>query len=157
LITPETYAGKSEHSQQVALFMWANHARLYGFRIANDMENYGGIDVKKLEMFGITELKWLHAIPNGGLRSKATAGKLKAEGVKEGVVDVFWPYVTWFGDSINHNGLYIEMKAPGKLENTSKEQEKFIAYVQSQGYYAVVCDNWRNAANAVQSYYESKL
>ena len=28
-------------------------------------------------------LKWFHAIPNGGLRDKVTAGKLKAEGVKK--------------------------------------------------------------------------
>ena len=37
------------------------------------------------------ELKWLHAIPNGGLRDKITSGKLKAEGVKPGVSDLFLP------------------------------------------------------------------
>ena len=37
---------------------------------------------------GIPDLDLLHAIPNGGHRNKATAGRLKAEGVKRGVPDI---------------------------------------------------------------------
>ena len=40
---------------------------------------------------GIPDIDLLHAIPNGGHRNKATAGQLKAEGVKRGVPDIFLP------------------------------------------------------------------
>ena len=39
---------------------------------------------KFLDLIGVT---WCH-VPNGGARSKATAGRLKAHGVKAGVPDV---------------------------------------------------------------------
>lgn len=46
------------------------------------------------------------AVPNGGHRSKAVAGKLKAEGVRAGVLDVCLPKPV--GES---HGLWIEFKA----------------------------------------------
>jgi hypothetical protein len=161
MITPENYAGASESSQQIALFMWANMAKLRGFERANNMNSYDPTKFERClensvpDTVGIPELRWLHAIPNGGLRNKSTAGRLKAEGVKTGVVDIFWPYVPNVGRV--YRGLYIEMKAPGKLNNTSKDQDEFIAYVCNQDYYAAVHDNWRDAANTIQAYYEGKL
>lgn len=48
---------------------------------------------------------WFH-VPNGGNRSKAEGGKLKAQGAKAGVPDclIFWPGMV----------LAIELKPPGK-------------------------------------------
>ena len=72
-------------------------------------------------------LKWVHAIPNGGHRHKATAGKLKAEGVKAGVSDIFVPIPVK-----GYHGLYLEMKA-GKNKLTT-EQSEFGDFVTSRGY-----------------------
>jgi len=101
------------------------------------------------------ELKWFHAIPNGGSRgdNKRSAmirgAQLRASGVKAGVLDTFLPVKRgpW-------SGLYIEMKRPGKLKSTSTEQKEFIAFVKEQGYAALVCDNWEDAWSAVIQYLE---
>jgi hypothetical protein len=74
----------------------------------------------------------LYAIPNGGHRSKATAAKLKAEGVKAGVSDLFLSVARG-----GFHGLYVEMKAQGG--RTSEEQRKWIDESRSEGYRAEVC------------------
>lgn len=88
----------------------------------------------------------LFAIPNGGARSKATAGKLKAEGVVAGVADLILLVPdnyetlatprsgTWY-HSIH--ALCIEMKtAKGRQ---SPEQKEWQKKVEAVGYkYAVV-------------------
>lgn len=91
------------------------------------------------------ELKWMHAIPNGGKRDKITGGVMKAEGVKSGVADIFLPVMRrmW-------SGLYIEMKKKdGKI---STEQKEFGAFVQSQSFGFVVCYSWTDAVNCIQEY-----
>lgn len=74
----------------------------------------------------------LFAVPNGGARSKATAGKLKAEGVVAGVSDLIllvpkqWAFA-----------LCIEMKtAKGRQ---SPEQKEWQSKVESHGYRYAVC------------------
>lgn len=70
----------------------------------------------------------IFAIPNGGARSRATAGRLKAEGVSSGVPDLFIP--AW--------RLWIEMKR-SKGGSLSPDQKDWIKYLQSVGYWAIVC------------------
>ena len=69
----------------------------------------------------------IHAIPNGGARSKATAGRLKAEGVSSGVPDLFIP--AW--------GLWVEMKRV-KGGSLSAEQKDWVAYLEGCGYQCIV-------------------
>ena len=60
----------------------------------------------------------IFAIPNGGGRSKAAGGRLKAEGVSAGVPDLFVP--AW--------GLWIEMKrAKGGV--VGSEQKDWATYL----------------------------
>jgi hypothetical protein len=82
----------------------------------------------------IPALVWLHAIPNGGARHPAVAMKLKAEGVKKGIPDLFLPYPCG-----GKHGLYIEVKsAKGRL---TPEQTVFSEYAIAHGYgFAVVHD-----------------
>lgn len=87
----------------------------------------------------------MHAIPNGGLRSKAVAGKLKAEGVKAGVPDVSWPVAR--GGFI---GLAIEFKDGDG--NPTKEQRERITRMQKEGWCVMVCWDWKAGARAVQGY-----
>lgn len=80
----------------------------------------------------------LFAVPNGGARSKATAGKLKAEGVVPGVADLILlvPRIEEGCRNMWH-GLCIEMKTPTGRQST--EQGLWQLKVEQYGYqYAVV-------------------
>ena len=76
----------------------------------------------------------IFAVPNGGARSKATAGKLKVEGVVPGIPDLFVP--EW--------KLWVEMKRI-KGGAVSNEQQGMIEYLQSVGYRAIVGKGAENA------------
>lgn len=83
----------------------------------------------------------IFAIPNGGARSKATAGKLKAEGVSAGVPDLFIP--EWH--------LFIEMKRR-KGGSVTEAQSDWIPYLQSVGYTVLVCRGCEAAIEAVKDH-----
>lgn len=76
----------------------------------------------------------LFAIPNGGLRSKATAGRLKGEGVVAGVADMMLavPSHPW-------HGLFIEMKTEEDGSRQSLAQREWQTAVEAAGYRYVVC------------------
>lgn len=102
------------------------------------------------------QLKWLHAIPNGGSRHAAEASKLVAAGTRSGVWDVFLPF------TINYaHGCYIEMKKPDRRNHKdgglSKEQLEFGAYAKKAGYYCAVCYTWEEAWKVLVDYLEGKL
>lgn len=92
------------------------------------------------------ELKRLFHVPNGGYRNKATAGRLKAEGVKSGVPDVCLPVPRG-----GFHGLYIEMKRR-KGNRTSGDQDDWLTFLQSQGYFTAVCKGWEAAASVILDY-----
>lgn len=76
----------------------------------------------------------LFAIPNGGQRNKVVAGKLKAEGVRSGVADLFLALPA--GDC---HGLYIEMKV--KPNKQTENQKIFANIVRRAKYqYRVIYD-----------------
>lgn len=112
----------SEHQEQVSLFKWAVFAAARW-----------------------PELALLHAIPNGGHRSKVTAAMMKAEGVKRGVPDLCLPVVRggW-------HGLYIELKAQGG--SASQDQRQWLAALQRQGYRAELCRGWEQARRVIEEY-----
>ena len=91
------------------------------------------------------ELSLLFHIPNGGARSKATAGKLKAEGVKTGVPDMFLPVARG-----GYHGLFIELKV--KPNKTTENQDIWIAELKKQGYAVEVCYGWREASVVLENY-----
>lgn len=111
-----------EHQQQVALFRWA-----------------------ALQTKTRPELALLFAIPNGGHRHKATAGKLKAEGVKPGVPDVCLPVPRG-----EYSGLWIEMKA-GRNSPTA-EQLWWHIQLANHGYRVGVRWTWEAAKDLIEEY-----
>lgn len=113
----------SEHCEQVRLFEWAALAKST-----------------------MPELGLLYAIPNGGARHKAVAGKLRAEGVKSGVPDLCLPVPRG-----GFHGLYIELKRQ-KGGRVSKGQQQWIADLRAQGYSAVVCEGWMAASEVLTAY-----
>lgn len=92
------------------------------------------------------ELKWLFHIPNGGFRNKATAGRLKAEGVKSGVPDLCLPIPRG-----GFHGLYVEMKRL-RGNTTTQDQDDWLAFLQSQGYFTAVCRGWEAATTVILDY-----
>jgi len=112
----------TEAQEQEALFKWAE----FNGRI-------------------IPELSLLFHIPNGGKRDIITASRLKAQGVKRGVPDLFLPIPRG-----THHGLFIEMKRIGAT--TTTEQEEWLVTLQSVDYKAVVCEGWVAAADTIKRY-----
>ena len=92
---------------------------------------------------GYTQL--LFAIPNGGHRSKATAWRLKAEGVRRGVADLFLAIPI-----MGMAGMFIEMKF--KKGKQSAEQLEFQKQVEGVGYKYVVCASETDFQETITTY-----
>ena len=91
------------------------------------------------------ETRWMHAIPNGGARNVVVASKMKQEGVKRGVWDVFLPLPRG-----GYHGLYIEFKfGKGRL---TPEQKEFGAYLQDQGYKTGIAYDVDGAMEILENY-----
>ena len=122
--TPRKPPDDPEHRNQVWLFQW----------VATALRKY-------------PDLHCLYAIPNGGKRNKATAAKLKAEGVKAGVYDLHLPVARG-----GFAGLWVEMKIePNKL---TKAQREWGALMREQGHDVQTAWSWHEARNALQTYLE---
>lgn len=167
-MTPWQIAKDSEHSHQAALFAWCNCASNFGVPAANNELTYNiatratalGHDV----FTPVPALAFIFAIPNGGLRDKITAGKLKAEGVKPGVPDVFLPVPRLFRNGIIahgnawQHGLFLEIKKPSQkpkragVGGVSAEQSKYHAFLVGRGYEVTVCYSWLEARDEIVAY-----
>lgn len=112
----------SESNEQISLFEWCEYS----------LGKY-------------PELKLLFHVPNGGYRSTATAGRMKAEGVKAGVPDLFLPVA-----KRGYHGLFIEMKA-GKNKPTAN-QIRWLEDLSKEGYLTAVCYGWEDAAKILVEY-----
>ena len=153
-MTPDQIAKNgSEHAIQSALFAWAAVAENHGFEIADlwaETNDAKAILTSKKQ--GVPELRWLHAVPNGGSRGdneksrKIRGGQMKAEGLRDGVADIFWPVPRF-----PFPGLYIEMKTPTGAIRPS--QREFRTFVMSQGYAHSYERSWRSAAELIKFYY----
>lgn len=101
----------------------------------------------RLSMAKYPDLAMLWHVPNGGHRSKAAAGKFKAEGVKAGVSDYALDCARggW-------HGLRIELKAKGG--RLSPEQREYIEDCLFQNYRAEVAVGWEQAKDILIDYLE---
>lgn len=97
------------------------------------------------------ELGLLFHIPNGGSRSKAEAGRFKAEGVRAGVPDLMLPVARG-----EYHGLFIELK---RLDGgtVSQEQKTWLRELKEQGYYATICLGWESASRVIRAYLDGEL
>lgn len=132
--------GSPEHDAQVQVFQWA-----------------------ELMSNKYPELKLLMAIPNGAFYGTgnnrgmwAIAKKMKAEGVRKGVPDIFLPIpVMDVANSYMKAGLWIEMKA-GK--NKPKEEQKWwLEQLDEYGYRVEVCYGFQEAVDVISSYLRINL
>lgn len=105
----------------------------------------------------LAEAGHIFAIPNGGHRHPAVAVKLKAEGVRPGVPDLFLPVpMKWPGGGARSHGLFVEMKRT-KGSRTGKEQRLWHCRLRSLGYAVVVCKGSEAAVRAITDYLHCQL
>lgn len=97
------------------------------------------------------ELELMHAIPNGGKRDRVTAAKLKGEGVKPGIPDIFLPVPRG-----GFHGLYIELKRT-KGGRPSEAQKDMIPRLREQGYRVEICKGFNAAADVIEEYLGSRV
>lgn len=97
------------------------------------------------------ELELLYHTPNGGSRNHIEAARLKAQGVKAGIPDIYLPV-----SRSNYHGLYIELKRQhgGRL---SPDQKEMIPKLRAQGYRVEVCKGFQQAADVIEAYMEGRL
>ncbi len=130
-ILQKLIANPSEHSQQSAVFCWA--------ALPEVQKQY-------------PQLKWMFAIPNGFYSTPGQKMKMKAEGLRSGVPDIFLPVLAYSYDKMhNYFGLFIEMKRVDK-GMASYAQDEYISYLRSQGYKVEVCYGFDEARKVIISY-----
>lgn len=120
---------QSEHDEQVALMKWW---------------------ALSCKQFGIAE-PLLFAIPNGGLRNVVVATRMKAEGVRAGVPDLFLAVPR--GD---YCGLFVEMKKT-KGGRVSEAQKEMMSELERQGYRAIVCQGMEEARRQITDWLNSNF
>lgn len=87
------------------------------------------------------------AVPNGGHRHKAVAAKLKAEGVKPGVLDVFLMIPAG-----GFHALLLEFKRRGRKVEPGGLQEAFISETRLRNYNVLVVWSTDEAIKAAKEY-----
>lgn len=100
----------------------------------------------------VLKLRWFFpdliffAIPNGGLRNKSEAVRMKLEGVEKGTPDIFIaePRNSFYG-------LFLELKKASGGE-VSMEQKKKIKELREKGYQAEVCYGALDALEKIKKY-----
>lgn len=117
----------TEQDEQRALFQWAEFQRCK-----------------------YPALTYLFAIPNAGAgASRGQAGKMKAEGAKPGVSDVFLPAPVG-----SFHGAWCELKAlDGKV---SKPQVDWLFTMRAEGYAVCLAYEWLQARNFFTTYLEGR-
>lgn len=114
----------TESEEQQAVFQWA-----------------------EIAAYGEPKLDLLYHVPNGGLRNKATAARMKGEGVKAGVPDIVLPVAKQ-----GFNGLYIELKKRDHSNGPTTLQRDWLRRLDREGYKAVVCYGSDEAIETIQEY-----
>lgn len=163
--------GVSEGTEQARVMRWAMIARWHGFPAARHWIETGiepampqigagsGLERRSgksalppIPPEAVAALRWLHHIPNGGSRGGTAkermkhGARLKAEGVRSGVADLFLPH-----RSINLAGLYVELKKTGGGTRSDK-QKQFGRDMRAAGYGFAFCDGWIAAIDCIEMY-----
>jgi len=136
----------SEHDEQRTFFDWV---RLNRWLAPN-------LEVRKA-------MKLCYSVPNGAHMGKAQAGKMVAEGMTKGILDVNldWPIVIY--DPKKHEPPQEDIKAGLRIEfkfgkNTlTKEQKEMKALLEEAGFKVAVCKSAQEGVRTVFKYLPFKV
>ncbi len=129
----------TEHQEQAELFRWAEgeSVRLPALRMLFAIPNGAGVN---------------HQTSRKGKRFSLEGAKLKKEGMKSGVPDVFGAI-----PCNGYHGIFIEMKRSQKsLSKVTPEQHQWKAALETMGYRVEVCYGWEAAKAVILDYLEGK-
>jgi hypothetical protein len=102
-------------------------------------------------------LAWVFHPANGEYRHPATAGRLKAMGVRPGVPDVLLPCIAKDAVAgVEYVGLAIELKRSDHSNNPTVQQNEWLSWLDSQQWRCVVCYGAAEAINVICEYLEVK-
>ena len=87
---------------------------------------------------------WFFAIPNGGHRDKRIGARLKAEGVKRGVPDLYLPSLR----------LWVEMKIQGG--RLSEDQKRWHEYLKQHGDTVLTCYGAEQAIEMFEDFIKNR-
>lgn len=121
-----TLLAPSEHDEQSALISWADWQCQRKYR---ELSTH------------------LFAVPNGARTSMSVAKRLKREGMRSGVPDLFLAVARG-----GYHGLFLEMKSRKGV--VSKEQKTWIGRLAAAGYFVVVCRGFEEARAQLIKYME---
>lgn len=116
-----------EHNEQVTVIQWC------------DWQYKQYADARKI-----------FAIPNGGYRNIIVATRLKAEGVRAGVPDLFLPVARQ-----SFHGLFIEMKRRGAKAQANQLER--LRMLNADGYCAVICHGADEAIETIKLYLDERI
>lgn len=168
-------SGRCRHGQPDGYCVWCDMPSAAAAQKAKRSQAHHEFQVALIEHLKLhehlhPELKLIHAIPNGGLRDKRVAAKLKAEGAKAGIPDLFLPVVVnriqppaWEVPSKEEQklpkirpGLYIEIKANPR-DKLSDAQKWWKERLEKQGYCYYVARNMQDTIEFVLSYLRGEV
>ena len=93
----------------------------------------------------------IHSIPNGARVGWTTAKKLKKEGLKKGIPDIFVPY-----SRMDYHGLYIEMKRSKPKGQIKPHQMERMESLASYGHLVYTCWGDESAWEIIKAYTNSQ-
>lgn len=87
----------------------------------------------------------LFHVPNEGKRSPIRGLEMRRMGMRAGIPDLFLSVPRG-----TYHGMYIELKSlSGKL---TPQQQKYLDRFNQEGYLAVCCYGWEEAAKSIEEY-----
>lgn len=102
----------------------------------------------ELKKTSYPDLEYLFHVPNGGKRTAAEAGILKATGVRPGVPDLLLPLPSPTGQ---YRGLALELKSPkGRL---TPQQLKWLIRLSQDDYFCAVIRNLDDFIRCIEMWY----
>lgn len=100
----------------------------------------------RAELCRYPELNMLFHVPNEGERRISTGGRMKNEGLRRGVPDLFLDVAR-----CGYHGLRIELKRI-RYSRRLPEQKEWILRLNSYGYAAAFCYGWTEAWELIHAY-----
>jgi len=108
------------------------------------------LQVAICKWLNLTQDFYFFAIANGGLRHRLVAIKLKMEGVKSGVADMFWMV-----SNDNWKGLFVEVKI--EKGKQSQSQKEFEAIAIKHGYYYAIVRSINDCISLIYRFRKNEI
>ena len=108
------------------------------------------LQVAIVKWLDFTQDFYYFAIPNGGARHRLVAIKLKMEGAKAGVADMFWMV-----HNKNWKGIFVEVKIDKGKQQPNQKSFENICYCS--GYYYAIVKSIEDCENLIKKFDSNQI